>query len=86
MSKENQWQYCKKCGRDMRFEFSIRREIWEKLPQQWVDHVLCIECFLEELEKVSPDQCIDLSDFAFLGIVGAGKLGGTLVDNPNVKA
>ena len=84
MSKENQWQYCKKCGRDMRFEFSIRDEIWKKLPIEWQNHVLCIECFIEELEKTSPNQRIELSDFNFLGIVGEGMIGGILVDNPNV--
>jgi hypothetical protein len=86
MSKENQWQYCKKCGRDQRFEFSIREEIWSKLPEKWINHVLCIECFLEELEKASPDQRFELSDFAFIGIVGERFKGGILIDNPKVKA
>lgn len=86
MSKENQWQCCKKCGRDQRFEFSIRKEIWNKLPNEWIDHVLCIECFLEELEKTSPDQIFDRSDFAFMAIVGARFRGKALIDNPNVKA
>ncbi len=81
MSEENQVQYCKKCGRDMRFEFSIRKEIWEKLQDQWKNHVLCIECFLEELERASPDQQFDISDFAFLGMIP----GGILVDNPKVQ-
>lgn len=85
MSKENQWQYCKKCGRDQRFEFSIKKEIWEKLPEEWQNHVLCIECFLEELEKMSPDQIFDISDFAFLAIVGERFRGKALIDNPNVK-
>ena len=80
MSKENQQQYCKKCGRDQRFEYSIRKEIWELMPKKWVNHVLCIECFLEELASVSPEQEIFLSDFAFLGMLP----GGILVDNPNV--
>lgn len=85
MSTENQWQYCKKCNRDMRFEFSIKKEIWEKLPDHWLNHVLCIECFLEELEKASSDQRFSLSDFAFLGIAGTKNFGGILIDNPNVK-
>jgi hypothetical protein len=40
-----------KCGKEMRFEFSINNEIWKKLPDTWRNKVLCIECFLEELEK-----------------------------------
>jgi hypothetical protein len=85
MSEENQWQYCKKCGRDQRFEFSIKKEIWEKLPIKWQNHVLCIECFLEELEKTSPDQRFDASDFAFMAIVGERFLGKALIDNPTVQ-
>ncbi len=85
MSKENQCQYCKKCGRDQRFEFSIRKEIWEKLPIEWQNHVLCIECFLEELEKTTPYQQFYASDFAFMAIVGERFSGKALIDNPNVK-
>ena len=81
MSEENQWQYCKKCGRDQRFEFSIRKEIWDLMPEKWINHVLCIECFLEELEQVDREQIIRLSDFAFLGLIP----GGILIDNPNVQ-
>lgn len=82
MSYENQWQSCKKCNKDMRFEFSIRDEIWEKLPTKWQDHVLCIECFLEELDKVEIDQKLNSSDFAFMVIIGDHLLG-TLIDrNP----
>ena len=93
MSLENQWQSCEKCGRDMRFEFSIRQDIWNKLPDNWRDKILCMECFLEELEPIAPDQEINLNDFAFLGIVGnintpsttKRGMGGILTDNPNVK-
>lgn len=81
MSVKNQWQYCKKCGRDQRFEYSIRKEIWGLMPEKWINHVLCIECFTEELSKVAPDIKITLEDFSFLGMLP----GGILVDNPNVK-
>ena len=80
MCEENQWQYCKKCGRDQRFEYSIRKEIWKLMPDRWINHVLCIECFLEELALVSPEPKISLSDFSFMSMFP----GGILVDNPNV--
>ena len=63
-------QSCDKCFKEMRFEFCIRDDIWDKLPDQWRDGVLCIECFLEELEKERHNQEICLTDFRFLGIVG----------------
>jgi len=76
-------QTCKRCFRETRFEFSIKDDIWSKLPERWQNRVLCIECFLEELEKECPDQEIRLSDFAFLGVVGDienDEFGGILVD------
>lgn len=79
MSSENQWQYCKKCGRDMRFEFFIRNAIWKMLPTKWHNHVLCIECFLEELENTSFRHHFSLEDFGFLGIIGK-SFDGILVD------
>lgn len=75
-------QYCKKCGRDIRFEFSIKDEIWNKLPKKWQNRVLCIECFLDELEKESPRHEFNLSDFRFLGVVGSAEnnvFGGVLI-------
>jgi hypothetical protein len=63
-------QTCKKCRAKMRFEFSIKDEIWTKLPAKWIDQILCMECFLVELEKANPDQTFCLEDFKFLGIVG----------------
>jgi hypothetical protein len=77
-------QSCKKCQKEMRFEFSIRDEIWNKLPTKWRDQVLCIECFLEELEKEVPSQQISLNDFFFLGIVGSidnNGFGGCFLDS-----
>ena len=96
MSKENSIQYCKKCGRDQRFEFSIRDEIWNKLPEMWRDRILCIECFLEELNAADHNQEIHVTDFAYMCILDPiddkewegdyPKLlhplfGGTLIDN-----
>ena len=48
--------------------YSIENTIWNKLSEAWKDSVLCIECFLEELEKVCPDQEINVSDFRYMGI------------------
>lgn len=77
-------QCCKKCGKDLRFEFSIKNEIWSKLPEKWRDQILCMECFLEELEKVSPTQKIYLDDFFFIGIIGSpgnSVFGGCFLDS-----
>jgi len=96
MSKENQCQYCKKCGRDQRFEFSICDEIWNKLPEIWQNHILCIECFLEELNNACPTQKIQVSDFVYMCILDPScnedynseypkllhpMFGGTLINN-----
>lgn len=62
----------------MRFEFSIKDKIWNKLPKKWRNKELCIECFLEELEKENPNQTINLIDFYYLGIVG-------ILDNSNIN-
>lgn len=81
----------------MRFEFSIKDKIWCKLPEKWQDKTLCIECFLELLEKEAPKQEINLNDFHFLGIIGDldnkdktvypklknPKFGGILLDKTN---
>jgi len=76
-------QSCDKCHKEMRFEFWIDDDIWSKLPDQWRDGALCIECFLEELEKNVPDQEFDMSNFHFLSIVGSLEnwdFGGILID------
>jgi len=77
-------QTCEKCFKEMRFEFSVDNYIWNKLPTKWNNKVLCIECFLEEIEKVSPNEKIELDKFNFLGIVGINaennNFGGILLD------
>jgi len=77
-------QTCKKCFREVRFEFSIKDEIWNKLPEKWRKHCLCIECFSEELENEAPGQQISLNDFFLLGIVGSvdnNDFGGCFLDS-----
>lgn len=77
-------QVCEKCLKKMRFGYAIKDEIWNQLPREWMNKVLCIECFLEELEKEVPKQRINLNDFCFLAVVGDGihpKFGGMFIDN-----
>jgi len=52
------------------------------LPGVWQNHVLCFECFLEELEKVVPSKRLSLTDFYFLGVVGVDNsmFGGIFLD------
>lgn len=81
-------QICKKCFKEMRFGYTIIDEIWNKLPEKWHNKVLCIDCFLEELEKVFPKQKISLNDFYFMGILGDydnNDFGGILIDSDNKK-
>ena len=78
-------QICRKCFKAMRFGYTIKDEIWNQLPPEWINKVLCIECFLEELEKVAPKQKFGLNNFYFLSICGdydnSPDFGGTLMDN-----
>lgn len=74
-------QTCKSCSKEIRFEFSIKNGIWHKIPKKWQNKTLCIECFLELLEKEAPNQKIELNDFYFLGAIGYPKnFGGILRD------
>lgn len=76
-------QTCKKCFKKMRFEFNIQDGIWDKIPKKWRNHALCIECFLELLEKECPDEKLKLTDFRFIGVIGVNrkkKFGGILLD------
>lgn len=62
---------CDKCSREYRIDYNIKHEIWAKLPEQWENHSsLCLECFLEELEKTAPKQKLGLIDFSFLALRG----------------
>lgn len=78
------WLYevCKKCGCNSRIAFSVRDDIWAKLPDKWQNHVLCLNCFLEELEKVSPDEEISWKTFNYLAFIGLpdNDFGGTLIE------
>ena len=50
-------QFCKCCGKDMDYDYSVDEETWEELPQKYHNHVLCIHCFCElypkDLNKVN---------------------------------
>ena len=76
---------CDKCSRKYRIGYNIKDEIWAKLPKQWNNHSsLCLECFLEELEKTAPEQKLGLNDFSFLSLRGNfnnPKFGGPLMMN-----
>lgn len=38
---------CKHCGRDQKLVWSVKNEIWNKLPKKYRNSALCIECFIE---------------------------------------
>jgi len=76
---------CDKCSRKIVLSYSVKDELWVKLPNPWhKGSILCLECFIEELEKACPSQKITLSDFYFLAIVGNyghDNFGGTILDS-----
>lgn len=41
-------QFCKKCGSEMAYDFSVPDELWDNLPNKYQNHVLCLNCFLRE--------------------------------------
>jgi hypothetical protein len=77
--------HCQKCSRKIVLGYSVKDELWAKLPKPWHSgSVLCIECFIEELEKAHPTQKITLSDFYFLAIMGDydhDGFGGIILDS-----
>lgn len=38
-------QFCKNCGREMGYDFSVPDTDWEKVPQKFQNHILCVHCF-----------------------------------------
>ena len=48
-------QFCKKCGKPMTvYDYSVSDDVWEKMPLEYQNHVLCLDCFISEyLEKYS---------------------------------
>jgi len=41
------------------------------LPDKWRKHVLCIDCFIEEIDNVLDKRMpLTLKDFDFIGIIG----------------
>ena len=55
-------QSCKHCGRDQKLVWSIKNEVWNKLPKKYINSVLCIECFIEVHPcRISPDDFTQMS-------------------------
>gem|GEM_PF-6477703 len=65
--------------------YSVKDELWAKLPRPWHSgSVLCLECFVEELDKTHPSLTIGLNDFYHLSIIGdynRADFGGTILDS-----
>ena len=80
---------CQKCSRKIVLGYSVKDELWAKLPKPWhKGTVLCLECFIEELEKAHPSQRITLNDFYFLAIIGDyehNDFGGMILDSDYKK-
>lgn len=52
-------QYCKRCGKDMHYDFSVSDNDWSRIPVKYQNHVLCLECFME----VYPEADVDIELF-----------------------
>jgi hypothetical protein len=62
---------CDKCSRKIVIGYSVKDELWAKLPKPWHEgSILCLECFIEELDKTHHALKITLNDFYFLAIIG----------------
>lgn len=44
-------QSCKYCGRDQNIVFTVRDELWYKLPKKYHNKALCLECFIKLMDK-----------------------------------
>jgi len=76
---------CENCGRNYVVGYTVKDEIWAKLPKKWNEHSsLCIECFLWELQKTAPKQKLGLKYFYFLSLRGDfsnPEFGGPIIMN-----
>jgi len=57
-------QSCKYCGRDQKIVWSVKNEMWDKLPEKYKNKALCIECFVE----LHPNMLAN-DDFTFISFV-----------------
>jgi len=81
---ESKWAYqtCNKCKCEQRFSYGVNDEIWALLPHPWTENsVLCIDCFLKELEMDNPDLKLGIEDFYHIAFIGNGNFGGTILDH-----
>lgn len=80
-----EYELCDNCGGHDHFAYHVNDDIWKKLPGQWnKSSVLCMECFLSELERFNPDLQLSLEDFKYLSFFsGNNKFGGIIKDYEN---
>lgn len=49
-------EFCKKCGKTMDYyDFHVNDEDWEEISSKYQNHVLCMDCFVEEYLKEHPE-------------------------------
>lgn len=66
------WQTCDECKREIHFEWSAEDWVWETLPKSERKKVMCIECFLEKINKPKNKfitNSWNINDFKFISIV-----------------
>jgi hypothetical protein len=76
---------CHRCSRKIVIGYSVKDELWAKLPDPWFEgSVLCLECFIEEIDSAHPTQKITLNDFYYLSFIGDfdhDDFGGIILDS-----
>lgn len=70
---------CKRCGRDQRLAWGVKDAIWDRaVPEKWRNKVLCLECFLELMDRECNNTAEIKEIIEFLGFAGnkvTGKRG-----------
>lgn len=44
-------QSCRYCGRDQNIVFTVKDDLWYKLPKKYHNKSLCLECFVKLIDK-----------------------------------
>jgi hypothetical protein len=53
-------QSCKCCGRDQWVCWTVKDEIWNKLPKKYQNTALCLECFCRLVPSVRKKDFINI--------------------------
>lgn len=61
-------EICKRCSRSQRLAWSVSDALWNVVvPEQFIDWILCLECFAELADARHPAMTLD--DIKLYGLV-----------------